>query len=60
MTLLVGAMAVGLQHSKTLAANSGTDQAKLGTVEQLLMQMDRDWGKAIVDRNIVNQRNCRG
>ena len=49
-------MAVGLQNSKTWAANSGTDQPKSGTVEQLLMQMERDWGRAIVDRNIVKIR----
>jgi ketosteroid isomerase-like protein len=56
VTLLVGAMAVGLQNSKTWVANSGTDQAKSGTVERLLMQMERDWGKAIVDRNIAKIR----
>ena len=56
VTLLVSAIAVGLQNSKTWAAKSGTDQPKSGSVEQLLMQMERDWGKAIVDRNIVKIR----
>ena len=54
ITLLLGVMAAGLQNTKAQATDSSA--AKSGGVEQLLMQMERNWGKAIVDRKIAKIR----
>jgi len=56
VTLLLGGLAAGLQNCKAQATDRSTAQAKSGNVEQLLMQMERNWGKAIVDRNVVKIR----
>jgi len=37
---------------QTQARDSGAAQVKSGSVEQLLMRMERNWGEAIVQRNI--------
>ena len=56
ITLLLGIMTAALQTSKAQARDSGAAQAKSGSVEQLLMQMERNWGEAIVQRNIAKIR----
>ena len=56
ITLLMGFVALGLQNSKAQTAESGAAQAKSGSVEQFLMQMERNWAKAIVERNVAKIR----
>src|SRR5215470_6840205 len=56
ITLLLGVAAAGLQNTKAQVTDSGAAQAKSGSVDQLLMQMERNWGKAIVDRKIAKIR----
>jgi len=56
LPLLTGTVAVGLQNSKAKTADSGTAQPKSGSVGQLLMQIERDWWKAIIGRNIAKIR----
>jgi len=48
-------MAAALQTSKAQATDTGAAQANSGSVEQLLMQMERNWD-AIVHRNIAKIR----
>lgn len=54
--LLVGVMAAGLQNTKAQGRDNSSAQAKPGGVEQRLMQMERNWGKAIVERKIAKIR----
>lgn len=56
ITLLMGVVSLGLQNSKAQTAESSAAQAKSGSVEQFLMQMERNWAKAIVERNIAKVR----
>ena len=56
ITSLLGIMAAALQTSKAQATDSGAAQVKSSSVEQLLMQMERNWGEAIVHRNIAKIR----
>jgi ketosteroid isomerase-like protein len=54
--LLVCIMAARLQNTKAQGADNSAAQAKPGGVEQRLMQMERNWGKAIVERKIAKIR----
>lgn len=56
ITLLMGVVSLGLQNSKAQTAESSAAQAKSGSVEQFLMQMERNWAKAIVERNVAKVR----
>lgn len=56
ITLLMGVVALGLQNSKAQTAESSAAQAKSGSVEQFLMQMERNWAKAILERNVAKIR----
>ena len=60
VTLLTGGVVLGLQNSNSEAAENSAAQAKAGSVEQFLMQMERNWAKAIVERNVANRRGGRG
>jgi ketosteroid isomerase-like protein len=54
IVLLIGILAVRPQNSTAQTTDSGAPQS--GRVEELLMQMERDWGKAILERDVAKIR----
>ena len=56
VTLLIGVTTVGLQDSRAQTAENSAAKAKSRSVEQFLMQMERNWAKAIVERDVAKIR----